>query len=125
MAKVLVVDDEPMYRKTLQEVLSAEGHNVEIAADGRSAIEIGQRFDPDVLIADWILQSSLSGLEVSEALRVTSPGLRTIIITGFPAKKLRVAAKKSGVFAFLEKPFELDVIRETVRSAMRRETLKR
>lgn len=124
MAKVLVVDDEPMYRENLQEVISEQGHDVETAQDGRSAIEVAERFCPDVLIVDWMLQNDLSGLEVSESLRESNPRLTTIIITGYPAQELRTRAEKSGVFAFLEKPFELDDIRETVRRATKSETRK-
>ncbi len=124
MAKVLVVDDEPMYRENLQEVISEQGHDVEIARDGRSAIEVGERFCPDVLIVDWMLQNDLCGLEVSESLRESNPRLTTIIITGYPAQTIRVQAEESKVFAFLEKPFELDDIRETVRRATKGETRK-
>ncbi len=124
MAKVLVVDDEPMYRENLQEVISDEGHDVEVAVNGHNAIEIGERFCPDVLIVDWMLQNDLSGLDVSESLRESNPRLTTIIITGFPAQKLRLQAEESKVFAFLEKPFELDDIRETVRRATKSETRK-
>lgn len=124
MAKVLVVDDEPMYRENLQEVISDEGHDVEVADNGRNAIEIAERFCPDVLIVDWMLQNDLSGLEVSEFLRESNSRLTTIIITGYPAQELRGRAEKSGVFAFLEKPFELDDIRETVRRATKSGTRK-
>ena len=117
MARVLVVDDEPMYRETLKEVISDEGHDVETAHDGRNAIETARRFCPDVLIVDWMLQNYLSGMDVAESLRVSNPRLTTIIITGYLAQELRVQAEKSGVFAFLDKPFELDDIRETVRRA--------
>ncbi len=124
MARVLVVDDEPMYRKNLQEVISDEAHEVETAHDGHSAIEIAERFCPDVLIVDWMLQNDLSGLDVSEALRASNPRLTTIIMTGYPAQELRVQAEESKVFAFLEKPFDLDDIRETVRRATKSETKK-
>ncbi len=117
MAKVLVVDDEPMYRENLQEVISEQGHDVETAHDGRSAIEVAKRSCPDVLIVDWMLQNDLCGLEVAETLQALNPRLATIIITGYPAQELRNQAEASKVFAFLEKPFELDDIREAVRRA--------
>lgn len=124
MARVLVVDDERMYRENLQEVISEQGHDVVTAHDGHSAIEVARRCCPDVLIVDWMLQNDLCGLEVAETLRGLNPRLATIIITGYPAQKLRVQAEESKVFAFLEKPFELDDIRETVRRATKSETRK-
>ncbi len=124
MAKVLIVDDERMYRESLQEVISDEGHDVEIAVDGHDAVEIAKRFCPDVLIADWMLQNDVCGLEVSGSLREFNPRLTTIIITGYPAQELRTRAEKSKVFAFLEKPFELDELRDAVRKATKSRALK-
>ncbi len=124
MAKVLVVDDEPMYCEDLTEVMSEEGHDVETADNGRNAIATGKRFCPDVLIVDWMLQNALSGMDVAESLRVSNPRLTTIIITGYPSQELRVQAEKFGVFAFVDKPFELDGIREIVRRAAKSGTRK-
>ena len=124
MAKVLIVDDEPMYRENLEEVISDEGHDVETADNGRNAIATCKRFCPDVLIVDWMLQNALSGMDVAGSLRVSNPRLTTIIITGYPSQELRVQAEKSGVFAFLEKPFGLDGIREIVRRATKSGTRK-
>ena len=114
MAKVLIVDDEPMCREFLSLAISKQGHDVQCAGSGHEAIEIGESFCPDVLIADWMLMDDLCGLEVSESLRESNPNMATIIITGFPSQELRIRAKESNVFAFLEKPFGLDVIREAV-----------
>jgi len=122
VAKVLVVDDEPGYRKALQEVISAEGHSVEIAANSQDAFEIAERSCPDVLIVDWMLENALCGLEVSESLRKLNHRLTTIIITGYLGNELRARAEESNIFAFLEKPFELDDIRKLVRRATENET---
>ncbi len=122
MVKVLVVDDEPMYRKNLQGVIFDEGHDVEVAVNGDNAIEIAERFCPDVLIVDWMLQNDLCGLDVAETLRGLNPRLATIIITGYPSQELRIQADAFKVFAFLEKPFELDELREIVRRATKSET---
>ncbi len=62
MTKVLVVDDEPGYRKALQEVIAAAGNSVEVAANSHDAFEIAERFCPDVLIVDWMLENALCGL---------------------------------------------------------------
>ncbi|UCE59461.1 MAG: response regulator [Phycisphaerales bacterium] len=117
MARVLVVDDEPMYRENLQEVIAEEGHDVQVADNGHKAIEIAGRFCPDVLIVDWMLRNDICGLEVSKFLRESNPHLITIIITGYPTQDLRTQAEEAKVFAFLEKPFELGDIRDAVRKA--------
>lgn len=120
MAKVLVVDDESGYRERLQEVILGEGHDVQIAAGSHDALEVAKRFCPDVLIVDWMLQNDLCGLDVSESLRKSNPHLTTIIITGYAAQELRDRAEGFEVFAFLEKPFELDDLRNALRRATER-----
>lgn len=124
MARVLVADDEPTYREILKEVISEQGHDVEVAVDGHDAIKIAERFCPDVLIVDWMLQNNLCGLEVSESLRKLNPRLTTIIITGYPAQELRTRAEQAKVFAFLEKPFGLADLLDTVRRATKSGTKK-
>lgn len=114
MAKVLVVDDERDYREQLEMILSHAGHETRSAGSGREAIDIGARFRPDVLVADWMLKGTIHGLHVSAALRVVWAGLRTILITGFASSDLRAEAAKAGLYGFVEKPFELDDIVEAV-----------
>ena len=67
MPRILIVDDEPGYRKHLSRELIGDGYDVETATRGREALEIARRFQPDVLIADWMLKTNLHGLEIGEA----------------------------------------------------------
>ncbi|MGD8451059.1 MAG: response regulator [Phycisphaerae bacterium] len=105
MLRVLVLDDEAAYGARLQRSLARAGHEVETAADGRAAIDLAQRFNPDVLIADWNLGSTLDGLETAEFMRAINPRLETILISGYPSETLRDQAAQSSVAAFLQKPF--------------------
>ena len=114
MPKILLVDDEAQYRDHLSRVLKNDGHDVRTAANGHEAIAEGTRFHPDILIADWMLQNHVHGLQVCEALRGISPELQTILITGFPSPDLREEAQRYQISRFLEKPFELADLREAV-----------
>lgn len=118
MAKVLIVDDERDYREQLEMILSHAGYETRSAGSGREAIDVGSRFRPDVLVADWMLKDAIHGLHVSAALRVVWASLRTIVITGFASNDLRSEANKAGLYGFVEKPFELDEIVDAVRRAM-------
>jgi CheY-like chemotaxis protein len=53
MARILVVDDEPVFLRLLGLILQGDGHEVEIAQTGADAIETGQRSRPHVLLTDW------------------------------------------------------------------------
>ena len=118
MAKVLIVDDERDYREQLDMILRHAGYETLSAGSGREAIDLGARFRPDVLVADWMLKDAIHGLHVSAALRVVWASLRTILITGFASNDLRSEASKAGLSGFVEKPFELDEIVEAVRLAV-------
>lgn len=117
MSRVLIVDDEPDYRGQVETILSWDEHETKTAASGREAIDVGARYRPDVLIADWMLRNHVHGLHVSETLRMVRPELRTILITGFASDDLRAEAAAKGVLDFIEKPFDADRIRTAVRAA--------
>jgi DNA-binding NtrC family response regulator len=120
MPKVLVVDDEEVYRRQLQVALLPDGHEVRTAASGREAIDVGARFRPDVLVADWMLKDHLHGLHVARVLRTVTPHCQAILITGFASNHLRAEASRTPVCRFIEKPFDLQQIRSAVRQAASR-----
>ncbi|UCG32826.1 MAG: response regulator [Phycisphaerales bacterium] len=119
MSKVLVVDDEPGYCRHLELLLSRDGHEVESATNGRDAMDIAQRFRPDVLVADWMLCDTQCGLDLARSLRQLNPRLATIIITGYYAPDLQASTEEALVHAFIQKPFEPADLCEAVRQAAR------
>jgi len=116
MVRVLVVDDEPRYRDHISRVLTRDGHDVRTAANAREAIATGSAFRPNVLVADWMLRDQLHGLQVCESLSTAVPGLKTILITGFPSADVRADARSFQVAEFIEKPFEMARLRDAVRA---------
>lgn len=117
MHRVLIVDDEEMYRFYLGQFLEREKFEVRSASSGQEAIEVGRRFVPDVLIADWKLENNYNGFQVSEALSNLNPRLATIIITGFPSPELhRMAAER--VMRVFQKPFEPEDLVSAVRELL-------
>jgi len=117
MARVLIVDDEEIYREQLQMNLALDGHETRTASSGREAIDVGSRFRPEVLIVDWMLRNHIHGLHVSAVLHAILPEIETILITGFSSRDLQREARQNAVFGFVEKPFELDRIRVVVEDA--------
>ena len=112
--RVLVVDDEPRYRAYLREFLGSQGHEVAVAETGAEAVGIGIRFQPELLLTDWMLRDHSHGRHISSALRAIDPGMPTILMTGFASEELRAEARRSRVFQFIEKPFEVDALRLAV-----------
>lgn len=114
MSTVLVVDDEQSYREYLGRYLARDGHEVRVAESGREALEIGVRWRPDVLVVDWMLKNHVHGLHVAQALSAVRPDMASILITGFPSGDLKSAAERARIACFIEKPFDVDEIREAV-----------
>lgn len=114
MLKVLVVDDEHRYRDELELALGRHGYDIRLAASGREAIDVGARYRPNVLVADWMLQGNIHGLHVAEVLRAVCPDVRTILITGYATRDLKEHAGRAEVCEFIEKPFRLAQICEAV-----------
>ncbi|NLX14068.1 MAG: response regulator [Phycisphaerales bacterium] len=123
MRRVLIVDDDGDYLEQMVRALSwdataSERPELLTAGTGRDAIAKGVRYQPHVLIIDWMLRDQMHGLHVTSALRAVHPQMQTILITGFVSQDLQTAAERNGVFAIVEKPFELEDFRNHVRSAL-------
>lgn len=114
MARILVVDDEPGYRKHLRRILSDAGYEVETVGTSAEALDLGSRHPPDVLVADWMLKDVLCGIEIAEILRASNASLKVIIISGYPSSELLEKAAAFGISEFIEKPFSSRKIRDAV-----------
>jgi two-component system, NarL family, nitrate/nitrite response regulator NarL len=86
--KVLVVDDEPLVRGLLTEVLSSMGYEVAAASDAASAQLQAKRFDPDIAILDVDLGSGPNGFDLEASLRHSNPQLETVFLTNVPSPKV-------------------------------------
>ncbi|MCK4660920.1 MAG: response regulator, partial [Phycisphaerae bacterium] len=124
MPKILIVDDEQRYREEIALALEPLHHEIATAAGGRQAIELGARFRPNVLVADWLLDDHIHGLHVSEVLRVVDPDIRTILITGFSTQDLKAEAGAMHVLDFIEKPFDVAHLERAVQGAIQAKETK-
>ncbi len=122
MASVLVVDDEQSFRDQLRDVLSAEGHEIQIAEEAESAIAILRVVDFDVIVADIILPG-LSGLDLLKAIRKESPQVQVIMMTGDPDVERASVAVREGAFDYLSKPISNEALVNTVANASKVKSL--
>ncbi len=81
MAKILVIDDEPSILLMIKKMLEKEGHEVDMALNGREGIELFEKNIPDLLITDIIMPEK-EGLETIIELRKKYPELKIIAISG-------------------------------------------
>ena len=123
---VLVVDDEELYRRSLDRILSRVGHTVTQARDASEALAACGGDPVDLVLAD-IRMPGINGIELVRQIHEINPDLPCIVITGFGSPESSVEALRAGAFWYLEKPFEqanLDVVRRLAEQAIEHGRLK-
>jgi len=100
---ILVVDDEPVIRELLSDVLTGEGYKVETADCGESAMHSFQEYPFKVVVLD-IRMPGMSGFEVLRKLKQANPAVLVVMITGFSTEEKAGEAMKQGAQAVFHKP---------------------
>jgi len=104
--RVLVVDDEASIRDLLAKTLALAEYDVDVAPDGRSALERMRLYPYDLLIAD-LKMPGMDGLTVIREAKRYKTDLTVIIITGFSTESSAIEAVNLGVAGYLTKPFRV------------------
>jgi excisionase family DNA binding protein len=104
--RVLVADDEPGVRDLLSKTLALAEYDVDVAADGRSAVDRLRILPYDLLITD-LKMPGVDGLTVIREARRLKADIPIIIITGFPTEASAIEAVNLGVTGYLTKPFRI------------------
>jgi len=117
-ARILVVDDEPQIRRSLQVNLEGRGYAVETAETGELAIQAFHNRHPDVIILDLLLPG-MGGVEVVRRIRELSP-VPIIVLSAMGEEARKVDALELGADDYMTKPFGMDELLARIRSLLRR-----
>jgi two-component system response regulator MprA len=117
-SRVLVVEDDARLAATLERVLTAEGHQVELAADGLEALRLAREHPPDLVVLDVMLPG-LDGIGVCRRLRATAQ-FPILLLTALGGTEERVRGLDSGADDYLVKPFAYEELLARVRAQLRR-----
>ncbi len=115
--KVLVVDDDPVVRKSFDRVLSSKGYAVITAENGEEALRKLNEEKYDLVYTD-IRMPGMSGLEVAEQVKARRPWTPVVIITGYGTDAAEARAKAAGVSSFVHKPLSPEMIEGSARDAL-------
>ncbi|MGO1592626.1 MAG: response regulator [Ancrocorticia sp.] len=118
MAKILVVDDEPVFRDTLAFNLSNDGYEVLTAAEGMSAVEIAASTELDLILLDLMLPG-ISGIEVCKRIRKHSQ-VPIIMVTAKDDEIDKVVGLEVGADDYLTKPYSYRELVARIRAVLRR-----
>ena len=119
LVKVLVVEDDPAVRDSLERSLGFEGYAVVTAADGEAALRAVGEHRPDAVLLDLGLPR-LGGVEVCRRLRAAGDRTPVLMLTARDATSDRVAGLDSGADDYLPKPFALEELLARLRALLRR-----
>jgi two-component system KDP operon response regulator KdpE len=117
-ARILVVDDEPAIRRTLQTNLAARGYEVTAVETGEEALRQVEEIPPDLVLLDLMLPG-MSGLDVCGAIRAES-SVPILVLSARGEERAKVRALDLGADDYVTKPFGMDELLARTRALLRR-----
>ena len=117
--KVLLVDDEEAYVKTLAERMEMRDVGSRVALSGEEALQMLEDEPPDVMVLD-LRMPGIDGMEVLERVKKKHPQIEVIILTGHGSDREEKEARRLGAFEYLQKPADTTHLLSTVRAAWRK-----
>ena len=121
--RILVIEDDTTIRVTLKDVLRRQGYQVDLAEDGAGGLEFSRQRAYGLTMLDLHLPD-MHGLEVLKAIREADQDALVVVMTAFPEVRTAVDCVKAGAYDYLNKPFELDDLKEIVRRALETRSLR-
>ena len=122
-ANILVVDDEPIERQALTEILRLEGYYVASVANGEASVDYIRLNNVDVMILD-LRMPGMSGLDVVKVVSRISPDVEIILLTAHGSMETAIDALRNRVHDYLLKPASPAQILESVERALTRRQVK-
>ena len=114
--KLLIVDDDEKFLKTIAERLGLKDFDVTTASEGNQALQSAKKGKFDVAILD-LKMPGMDGMEVLQSLKKKHKFLEVIMLTGFASIDSAVEATKLGAFGYLEKPYNFEKLLEVLKKA--------
>jgi two-component system NtrC family response regulator len=105
--KILLVDDNIEFARTVARNLEKEGFQVIVALDGTTAIQKVSSESPDLVLLDLKLPD-IPGIEVLKSMRAINEDMAVVIITAYGGEQVAVEFMKAGAIDFLSKPFNFE-----------------
>src|ERR1700757_786097 len=107
--RVFIIDDDRDLAESLADLLEGKGHSVELAFDGKQAIERFRAEDFDLVFMD-VKMPGMSGVETFFEFRKMKPDASVVMMTGYSVEQLLQEAVDNGAMGVLHKPFSIDEV---------------
>ncbi|MDW7771788.1 MAG: response regulator [Desulfobulbaceae bacterium] len=116
--KVLLVDDEETFVKTLSERLNMRDMKSDTVFDGQQALDFVDENEPDVMVLD-LKMPGIDGMEVLRRIKKRYPRIQVIILTGHGTDKDEDEARRLGVFDYVQKPADIETLAQKIKAAFK------
>jgi putative two-component system response regulator len=124
VSRILVIDDEPIVRMLVAEILETAGHDVAVADSAEQALAIFEAEELELVVSD-VVMPGLSGLELLETVRARTASLPVILITGAGTYETLSEALARGAAGLVTKPFSHAELQSAVAEALERASRSR
>jgi len=119
VAAILVVEDDPIIRQTVEYALKRAGFAVQSVADGARALDAATAMNPDLVLLD-IMLPGVDGYEIAERLRAGDKEVAIIMVTALDTERDKVRGLDAGADDYITKPFSMEELLARVRANLRR-----
>ena len=116
--KILIVDDNIEFAKTVARTLEKEGFQVSLASDGNAAILAASNESPDLVLLDLKLPD-IPGVELLRIMKSINENVAVIIITAYGGERVAIDLMKAGAIDFLSKPFNFEDLLNSINNAFK------
>jgi two-component system, NtrC family, response regulator HydG len=120
---ILIVDDEPLVRSSLGELLTISGYSVSTAASGKEALGMLKNYSADIVITDMKMPE-MNGIQLLKKIRSSHPGTAVIVISGYGSIENAVEAMKEGAYDYVTKPIVDNEIKIVIERLLKQNQLQ-
>ena len=122
MARILLLEDDPLLRQTLETLLTQFSHEVICSSSGEDAVALARQHEIDLLLCDVRVSGEMDGVEALEQIRKSRPGVRSIVMTGYADVDAPLRAARLQADDYLLKPFKMQALLLSLRGVLSQES---
>jgi DNA-binding response OmpR family regulator len=119
VAEILIVEDDPIIRQTVDYALRRAGFDTRSSGNGLEALEMARAAPPDLILLDLMLPG-LDGFSFAEQIRATDRDVAIVMVTALAEARDKVRGLDAGADDYITKPFSMDELLARVRANLRR-----
>lgn len=119
MSEILIVEDDPVIRQTIEYALKRAGFSTRTSGDGRDALEMARSEPPDLILLDLMLPG-IDGFSFAEQVRAADRDVAIVMVSALDGQHDKIRGLDAGADDYITKPFSMDELLARVRANLRR-----